>query len=97
MTDKVNIYNPFWTFFFIFFLLYNLFLLVHHFSFSSGEKKIVPFKPQKETVPLNYIRPVATKNTQLPDYGQQLIANSTDIIPPLVKGKPEIPTAYVRQ
>lgn len=96
MSNNVNIYNPFWTFFFIFFLIYNIFLIVHHFSFNASQKSVVPFKPQQETIPLKYIRPVATKNSQLPDAGQVMIANSPDVIPKIVPGKPEIPTAYQR-
>ena len=31
-----DVYNPLWTFFFIFFLIFNIFLWMHHHSFQKG-------------------------------------------------------------
>ena len=96
MTDSVNIYNPFWTFFFIFFLFYNIFFLIHHISFYTSEKKAVPFIPQKEVVAPELGPRVATKNSELPDYGQELIANAPNAIPQIIPGKPIPATPYIR-
>tara|TARA_R110001592_G_scaffold18816_17_gene77878 strand:- start:4869 stop:5168 length:300 start_codon:yes stop_codon:yes gene_type:complete len=87
MADSVNIFNPFWTFFFIFFLFYNIFFLFHHFSFHTEEKKAPPFIPQKQVIDPKQGPRVATKTSELPDYGQQLIANSPDIIPKPPQGQ----------
>ena len=96
MADSVNIYNPFSTFFFIFFLFYNIFFLFHHFSFHSPEKKIPPFVPQKEVIAPREGSGIATKTSELPDYGQQLIANTPDTIPQPIENQPQPLTAYVR-
>lgn len=96
MADSVNIFNPFWTFFFVFFLFYNIFFMFHHFSFHTGEKKSQPFIPQKEVIAPKQGPRVATTTSELPDYGQQLIANTPDTIPKAQPGKPLPATAYVR-
>lgn len=95
MANSVNIYNPFWTFFFIFFLFYNIFFLFHHFSFHTGEKKATPFIPQKEVIAPLRGPVVARKTSELPDYGQQMLANTPNIIPKQQPGQPSPDSAYV--
>jgi len=70
--------------------------MFHHFSFHTGEKKSQPFIPQKEVIAPKQGPRVATTTSELPDYGQQLIANTPDTIPKAQPGKPLPATAYVR-
>lgn len=65
MADIPDIYNPLWTFFFIFFLIFNIFLWAHHHSFQKGG--ITKTKPQPP-VPIVDLKTegIARNRTELP-------------------------------
>ena len=47
MVDIVNIYDPGWIFFFIFFIVFNMFLLYHVFKYHSTTGSVVKYVQQK--------------------------------------------------
>ena len=64
MPDTSNfpdIYNPLWTFFFIFFLIFNIFLWAHHHSFQKGGiTKTKPQEPVRGNIPTEEVYKSAT-------------------------------------
>ena len=77
-----------------------LIFLIHFGPFSLFSSYFIIFSlcfiPQKEVIAPKQGPRVATTTSELPDYGQQLIANTPDIIPKSQTGKPLPATAYVR-
>ena len=71
MSKNINIYSPSWIFFFTFFLVFNIFMIYHHFKFKK-ETKIISFPKQKDTD----FKPVETVIRQREDLPEgKLLAN----------------------
>ena len=47
MANTVNIYDPGWIFFFVFFLVLNFFLAYHHYKYHKTTGSVVKYVQQK--------------------------------------------------